>query len=52
MIILIVLMNLDPIEWKDIISTFYTTQTVGLSFLTAISTHLFYVIIEIILIVL
>ncbi len=46
LIIVVILMNIDPIDWKDIISTFYTSQTIGMSLLTALSSHLFYIIIE------
>lgn len=45
-LLFIALVYLDPINWQDIASTYYATQTVGLSFLTAMSTHLVYVIIE------
>jgi hypothetical protein len=37
---------LDPIDWKDIIATYNITNSVGLSFLTAISTYYVYIIIE------
>lgn len=45
-IILAVVVFFDPIEWKDIIYNYYTTQTIGLSFMTALSSHLFYILIE------
>lgn len=42
----------DPIDWKDIIYSFYTIKSFWLSFMTALSSHLFYVIIEWFLIIL
>lgn len=36
----------DPIDWKDIISTYISTQSVWLSLLTAFSVHYIYLIIE------
>ncbi len=39
-----VIAYLDPIDWKDIIYNYYTTQSVWLSLMTALSSHLFYVI--------
>lgn len=50
--LLFLLLFIDPIDWQDIFSTYYATQTIGLSFLTAISSHLFYVIFEVLLLVL
>lgn len=45
-IILAVVVFFDPIEWKDIVYNYYTTQTIGLSLMTALSSHLFYILIE------
>lgn len=45
-LILAVVVFFDPIEWKDIIYNYYTTQTIGLSLMTALSSHLVYILIE------
>lgn len=45
-IILAVIVFFDPIEWKEIIYNYYTTGAIWLSFMTALSAHLLYIIIE------
>ncbi len=49
--ILCLMVYFDPINWKEIISSYVNTQSIWLSFLTAISTHVFYVLIEVLLLV-
>lgn len=50
-LILGIMVYFDPIEWKNIIYNYYTTQTVWLSLLTALSAHFVYFIIEWILLI-
>lgn len=45
-LVLSILFFVDPINWKDIISTYFTTGTVGFSFFEAISVWIWYIILE------
>ena len=50
-LVLFLMVYFDPINWKEIISSYVNTQSIWLSFLTAVSTHAFYVLIEVLLLV-
>lgn len=45
-VLLGICMYFDPIEWKDIIYNYYTTQTPGVSFWIALMSHYLYIIWE------
>jgi len=51
-ILIVVVAYFDPVNWKDIIYNFLTTQSIWLSLITALSSHLFYIILQSILFVL
>jgi len=50
--LIVVVAYFDPVNWKDIIYNFLTTQSIWLSLITALSSHLFYIILQSILFVL
>lgn len=50
--ILWIVVYFDPIDWKDIAYNYYTTESFGLSLMTALSSYLWYIILEWILFIL